>query len=404
MSSRHLLLSQKGLFCFSFQQGDKIQKGDKKRNLIEALRFTCSTCYIARNLYWEHIVHYPTTNLFEVHKIVQAEVVHIAPIDGKTCAYIVNSSNNRTTVLYCCFPEKMIDTAKHFNLWRILPETLPYYRYLFGKAGIYLAKVNFSALNSDENKVGAIVDEVSPCSELLIKSDTELCSSLPVDRNNLDVFSVAMMEEATVIEKDEAEIIFNKFNLLNVVDFAAQAIEGITGLVNKKGDLARYMATVFIAFLLTFIIGKSAFITWHTNYLTEKVAGSKSAAVGSLKLSNELKKIKKDINKINTSVALQVPKAQLLTVLSSLVNKGNDLVFSTIDISPAEMQLRGISNNSANLLTTLSNIYGFNQVEFNSPPVTLKQGGERFFIKLRFDESIKKYQAKVNVIVEELDQ
>lgn len=399
LSSRHLLLSQSGLFCLSPQQGQKTQEEPKERNLIAKLRFSCSMCYIARDSYWEHITHYPTTNLIEVYKIVQAEIIHISPIKGQTYAYIIHLSNNKTTVLYCCFPEEIITAAKSFHLWRLLPETLAYYRYLHGKNGVYLSKLSLltlsqSSLNIKSKENDFIRDEEPPCSELLIKIDNDICSSLPVDNTNLDMFSVAMMEEATVIKKNETEIIFNKFAPLNVLDFSVQAIKGITNLANKKGYLARYLATAFIAFSLTFIIGKSAFITWHNNHLTEQVAESKSIAVDSLKLSNKLKKIKSDISKINAALGLQVSKAQLLKILSGLVTEDNELKFSVVDILPTEMQLRGTIKNAATLLTALSNINGFNQVEFNSPPATLKQGGERFFITLHFDENVKQYQEK----------
>lgn len=392
LSSRHLFLSQNELFFLLHGHEEGLQEESKKYNLIEMFRFTFSTCYLARNSYWEHIAHYPTANLLEIRKIVQAEVAHIAPMDGQTYAYIINLSNNRTTVLYCCFPEKVMALAKSFNLWRLLPETLPYYRYLFDKVGVYRTKLNTLAFNNSEDKYNLVNDDISLYSELLIKVDTDTCSSLPIDRDSLESFSITMMEEATILEKSESENIFNKFNLLNVLDFTVQAIRRITGLVNKKGYLVRYVAIVFIALLLTFIVGKSAFLTWNHSHLTEKIAESKNAAVGSLKLSNELKVIKTDINKINRSIALQVSKSQLLKVLSHLVEKDSSLEFSVIDISTAEMQLRGVSNNASNLLTTLSNINGFNQVEFNSPPAGLKEGGERFFIKLRFDENVRDYE------------
>lgn len=382
------------MFCLSLQQEGKAQEIPKQGSLINKLRFSCSSCYIARDTYWEHIAHYPTTNLLEVYKIVQAEIPHIAPIAGQTYAYLINSANNSTTVLYCCFNNKTIASAKSLKLWRLLPETLPYYRYLYGKVGVYLSKLELTLVNSDEIKQPSATDEKAICSELLIKSDAEHGSSLPVDRANLDMYCIAMLDEAIIIDEHETKAIFNKLNYLTVIDFAAQAIEGLSGLVNKKGYLARYLATVGIAFLLTFILGKSAFITWHNDYLIEKVAESKNAAVDSLKLSNQLKNIKIKINNINASLTLQVPKAQLLIVLSSLINQENNLEFYLVDISPAEMQLRGTSSNSANLLTTLSNIKGFNQVEFYAPPVALKEGGERFFITLRFDESIKQYQEK----------
>lgn len=400
MSSRHVLLSLKGLFCLALQQEGGTEKEPTKRDLFESLRFICSTCYIARDSYWEHVAHYPTTNLHEIYKIVQAEIAHISPVDGQTNAFIVNSSSNKTIVLYCCFPEEIIITAKSYNLWRLLPETLPYYRYFYGETGVYSSTLNLSELSTNTDNNHTVVGDGSLYSELLIKNDADMFSSLPVNSDNLDMYSIAMREEATVITCNEKLKIFHKFNRLDVIDFIVQAIGGVKGIVSKNGYVARYITIAFIAFMLTFIVGKSAYTTWHYSYLTEKIAEAKSSAVGALKLSNELKIIKRDIIKINTSVTSQVSRFHLLNVLSDLIDKDNDLKYSIVDILSGEMQLRGTVKNSANLLMAIANINGFSQVEFSRPPVNIKEGGERFFINLHFDERVM--QDQVGAIDKEL--
>ena len=291
MSSRYLLLGPNGLFRLFNKRDGKSQEKFKKHSLIDAVRFACSTCYIGRSLYWERITHYPTTNLLEVRKIVESEIDYISPVDGNTYAYIVNLSNKRTTVLYCCFPEAIVSKAKSYNLWRLLPETLPYYRYLFGKTGVYLSKLDLSALliNNKENNVE--VCDTSVSNELLIKNDGQNYSSLPVERENLDMFSTAMIKDADVIEQSNVEVIFEQFNSLIFIDLIAQVNEGIKGIVTKKAYLGRYFATVFLMALLTFIIGKSAFISWRHDYITNEITESKRAAVDSLAFSNQLKKI-----------------------------------------------------------------------------------------------------------------
>ncbi len=393
MSSRDLLLNQSALFCLSLGQ-ECNSEGKRKEGIIARLRFSCSVCYIVRDLYWENIALYPTANLLEVYKIVQAEIENISPVAGRTFAYIVNSSKNSTAVLYCCFPEEIMARAKSYHLWRLLPETLAYYRYLYGKSGVYQVKLQLSSANIILNDENVSDGELTPCSEVLIKIDGDTCSSLPVNKAKVDMFTVAMMEEATVIKENETRVILNKFNFLNIIDLSVQSVHFIINIVNKKGYLARYVAIVLITFVLTFMLGKSAMITWHNNYLTEKVAHAKSIAVESLKLSNELKNIKSDINKINAVMELQLSKKKLLNILSGLVDKDNGLEFLTIDISPEEMQLRGTIKNSASFLTALSNVHGFDEVAFNLPPATLKSGLERFFIKLRFDRNINKNKMK----------
>lgn len=391
------MLSQSGLFCLSLENGGDVKEKSNKRNFIETIRFACSRCYIARDSYWEKITHYPTGNLLEVYKIVNAEVSSIAPIKGQTYAYIVNTASNKTTVLYCCFPENLLARAKSHRLWRLLPETLPFYRHFYGLSGVYLSTISLTSAAEMTSRSGVEDDISARCSELLIKNDSNTCSTLPVNRDDLDTFSAVALEEATVINHNDMKSIFHKFTPLSIIDFTVQVIECVSGLVNKNTHLARYAAIASVTFLLTFIVGKSAFIAWHHSYLTDKVNQSKNAAAASLRLSNELKQVKLTVKKVNSAIASQIPKAYLLKILSDLVDEENSLKFSLIDILPTEIQLRGTSNNAANLLSTLANIDGFNQVEFNSPPASLKEGGERFFIKLQFDENVRQYQASLSV-------
>jgi len=409
LSSHHLLLGQNGLFCLSSHQHLKKQQNN---NFIDKLRFHVSKCFIARDSYWENIVHYPTANIIEVYKIITAELPQVSPIKGHTYAYIVNLSNNKATVLYCCFSEEIVSAAKAHKLWRLLPESLPYYRYLFNKQGLYFSSVAltpFHYLTKKENGLiqkdhgltkkesvlikerSSIEDNAQHTSELLLKIEADKLSSLPVNKNNLDMFTTAMLAESSTLEKNDIHQLFNKFNPLNVLDFGHHVIEKVTQLVKKQSHLTSYVAIVLLTSILTFMIGKSLFLSWHESHLTQLIAESKVTANKSLKLSNELKKIKNDIDNINTNLAGHPPRTQLLRILITLVNKDNQLKFSTIDISPSQMQIRGTITNAASLLSALSKVTGFNQVAFNTPPATLRKGGEGFNIQLHFNDNITHY-------------
>lgn len=386
LNSRKLLLSQSALFYLPFGEGS-IGEENSKYALINRICFTSSLCYVARDSYWEQLVQYPTGNLLEVYKIIKAEVAFIAPVEGRTFYYIVNTSKDNTAVLYCCFSEKVIEKANQLSLWRIQPETLPYYRYLYGRSGVYLTRLPLAFLKNRANEQVETGDQI-PDSEVLIKIDGSNCSSLPVNKTKLDDFTAATIDEASIIEQDEVKLLFNKFNLFSLADFLGQVVQFLMNTLNNKGYLVRYLAIVFITFILTFIVGKSATLTWYNNYVNEQIASAKSSAVTSLKLSNELRDIKSDISKVNASLELQVSKKALLNILSSLVTEENELEFTVIDISQNEMQLRGTTKSSVDLLTALSNASGFDEVKFYSPPASLKNGLERFFITLRFDQNI----------------
>ncbi|MBU2869359.1 hypothetical protein [Colwellia sp. E2M01] len=393
MIGQDLLLRQGSLFCLPFEKEEEGSK-EHKDDLITRVRFSCSLTYVARNSYWEGIVQYPTTNLVEVYKIVKSEIGNISPVSGHTFAYIINSSKKQTTVLYCCFSEEVIASAESLNLWRLLPESLVYYRHFYGKSGVYLANLNLLPVNHIIKEQNRSDNKLTQSSDILIKIDGDTCSSLPVDQTKADMFTAAMIDDAQIIEKSEIETVFNKFNLLKAIDFAVQCILFIINFFNEKGHLARYFSIAIVTFIFTFMLGKSAVLNWHNNYLTDKVADAKNVAAQALKVTNELNSIKSDIDKIDAVLALQLSKQKVLRLLASLVTEDNALVFSTIDITPGEIQLRGTVKNSANLLTALSKVNGFTEVEFNAPPASLKDAQERFFIKLRFDNNINKAKLK----------
>lgn len=385
LSNHNLLLRQSNLFCISSTSNELL----KEQSLLNKLRFYWSTCYISREDYWEHITHYPTTNLMEVYKISKAELPYISPIDGNTYAYIVNVSKNKTTVLYCCFSKKVIASAQSNKLWRLLPESLPYYRYFFDKKGIYHTCSNLTAFKDNKRPLNAVNIETEEASELLVKIDNDNLSSLPASDMNADTLSIAMLEDAASIDASETQRILNKFSSLKILDFSFHVIEYFTLFTQNKSYLARYLIAFFMAFIFTFMLGKSAFLVWNNTYLTDVVAESKQAAAKSIKLSNQLKQVKSNIVNINESINTHLPKELILQVLVNIVNKDNDIVFAAINVSSEEIQIRGTAKNASALLNTLSKISGFKQVEFNTPPATLRTGEQRFNININFDNKLK---------------
>jgi len=392
-----LFLSLNGLYHLSHQQHAK--------TITANWRLSSSLCLISRDCYWEHVAHYPTANIVEVYKIISAEINQISPLPGKTHAFIINLSQSQAVVLYCCFSDNIVTKAASYNLWRLVPESLPFYRTLYGDNQLYYTDATFSAINlsplSIEHEETASLDTESETNktlnhQIIIKIETNKLASLPHISNADIPLSDSAISDALLINNEKYYQILMDFRVLDSLDLMLQ----ITGNIKKSIIRNKHLstaATMFCASLvLTFILGKSAFLLWQHDYLSNEISSAKANAVSAIKLSNNLKKTKLDINKINQHLSEHSPKTQLLRILNTVSNHDNKLKFQTINISPVDIQLQGTTISAAALLADLSKVKGFSQVEFNSPPATIKSVGERFNINITYDQKI--YPNKSNQI------
>ena len=367
-------MSSNGLYRLASQQ----QNSSTSANWL----VSSSICLLARDTYWERIVYYPTGNLFEVSKIISAEIQQASPTDGKTFAYIVSVSKRQTVVLYCCFSEQILIKAGSMNLWRLIPESLPLYRALFDQNGIYSATLSLYPF--DRAETAAIENQVSS-SQIILKIGESNLSSLPAESEELSVFSEVLLADASLIQAQESYALITKYQLLDAVDFIVQSTFTLKKLLHNKGNLAATVGKFMISLLLTFTLGKSAILVWQESTLKAEVAQDRAKATHSIGLSNQLKKVNTEIGLINTKLNEHGSKAQLLKLLHQVIDKDNQLEFSTINISPVDIVLLGTVKSAAELMATLSRIAGFNQVQFSSPPVTIKNVGERFNINISYN-------------------
>lgn len=389
MNKQPLFLSLNGFHQLSHQQ--------QKKPLTANWKLSSSSCLITRDCYWEYVAYYPTTNIIEVYKIIAAEIDQISPFPGKTTAFIVNLSQNKAVVLYCCFLDTILAKAAPYNLWRLVPETLPLYRALFGDNKIFYTDATFSSVNiisanSEPEKSTSPTEKFESNkqlnNQLIIKIDANKLASLPQNLDTTMPFSDAMLNEAQLIKNETYHKILTRYRALDVLDFTVQAADFIKNSFLHYKHLSSIASIFCVSLILTFIMGKSAFLLWQHDHLSNEISLAKANAFHSVGLSNDLKKIKLDIKNINEHLNEHGTKTQLFKLLKKLANNDNKLVFKTINISPAEIQLHGTITSAAALLADLSKIKGFSQVQFNTPPATKKDIGENFNINVVYDQQI----------------
>lgn len=397
-----LFLSLNGFYHLSHQQ-------QKDKTLTANWKLSSSECLISRDCYWEHITHYPTANIVEVYKIISAEIMHISPLKGKTYAFIINLSKSRTVVLYCCFSDEIITKAATYNLWRLIPETLPFYRSLFNDNKLYYTDITISPVKLSSGSIKHEVEHVEPAlldnalepnktlhHQLIIKVEANKLASFPQTSNVTIPLSESMIGDAQIINNTKYYQVLMNFRALDSLDFIVQITDKIKKTLIRNKHLSSVITMFCISLVLTFIVGKTALLLWQQDHLSNEITSEKANSVLSIRLSNNLKKAKIDINNINKHLSEHSPKTQVLRVLKSTINNDNKLEFKTINISPVDMQLQGTVNSAAALLADLSKIKGFYQVQFNSPPATIKNIGERFNINISYDQKI--YSNKSNKI------
>ena len=397
MNKHPLFLSLNGFYQLPHQQ--------QKKPITANWKLSSSTCLITRDCYWEHIAYYPTANIIEVYKIIAAEIDQISPLPSKTYAFIINLSQNQAVVLYCSFLDAILAKAASYNLWRLIPESLPLYRALFRENKVFytdaiLASVNINAANIEPEKSaspgGELESNQKLNNQLIIKIAGNKLASLPQDSDATRPFSEPMISEAHLIDSDTHYQILTRYRALDALDFIVQTADYIKKSIIRYKHLSSIASIFCVSLILTFIMGKTAFLLWQHDHLSNEISLAKANAVHTIVLSNDLKKIKMDIRNVNQHLSEHSSKTQIFKILKELANNDNQLVFKTINISPAEIQLHGTITSAAALLADLSKIKGFSQVQFNTPPATNKNAGENFNINIFYDQQI--YSNKSNKI------
>ena len=383
MKEQGLFLGGKGLYQLSVRAPST--KKNILNSLIKALPWSMSNCTILRDNYWELVKSYPTSNLIEIYKIIKSEIAEISPLPGKTSAYIIHISKNSSIVLYCCFSHDVLAKAKHYNLFRLIPETLPLYRQLFNKEGTYnsnvtLEPVLYDSIDTDTDNHHSFLKN----SLLLQISDSNIASLSVSESKGVEFFITQQLDNAIEIKEAQYASILKHFHVLKFLDCYSQVLIYLSELKSRWGHIGPYFLVFTLSFIFTVVIGVSAYSVWQNDYLSSKVATQNSYALESIQATNKLKEIKNDIIKINKTLKEHPEKSPILIKLSELSEKQN-FEITTIDISPVDIQLQGLTDSAVNLLSTLSKTPGFNDVEFVRSPSPDKEGQERFYIKLSYD-------------------
>ena len=372
-----LFLSTSGLFRLPHNRQEQAQKG--------GWGASNALCIVSRDAYWENIAVYPTGNIIEVYKIIAAEINQISPLPGTTKAYIIETSKERTSVLYCCYSDQLIEKAKQFRLWRLIPESLPFFRSLGRENHTYLARATFAPVKIGENKTGS--ESSTPLDHsLVIRANNNKLSSLPYNKQATPPFSDDIGYDNEIISDTRYAQIVTRFRLLSCLDFFSHIRDWLGAALLKNKHLASYSLALLTSLVLTFIIGKSALVTWQHNSLTNEINSSKSDAIRSIELLNMVRRQQTDITKVNNSLSNHGPKSLILSLISQHTNEAT--IFTTINISPADIQLRGTTDSATDLLNLLNKIQGFHEVSFSHPPATLKSGEELFNIYISYDQDV----------------
>ncbi|GLX77585.1 hypothetical protein tinsulaeT_09250 [Thalassotalea insulae] len=379
MSVPSLFLGQTGLYQFIFQQKDK--RFDKLKSKVNFSGLK-EKFFVSRDCYWEKVVYYPTGNLFELYKIINSEIIDISPINGNTSAYIINISAQRSIILYCCFTVETCERMKQLGIWYFIPETLAYYRALHENIGCYLCKNSLSPLNGDNISEDIISNEV------VIKVENDDLSSLSLNSKAGLRIVAPIFELSSEILTEELRHIICKRGMYDVIDFSAQLIVLAREKISGKKPILKNILLFSITALFTFVFGKSVFLNWEYEKLQQEISANRDKAAKAIQLSNQLKNAKLGFEKINQTINEHSSKVKILEILSQISNQDEKLIFQSINILPSEIQLQGIAFSSTELLTLLSKVKGFNSVAFSSPPVAIKEQGERFNISLLYDEKI----------------
>lgn len=377
MTNYPLILNQDGVYFLSNGK----QRGKK---LATGWRFFSSTCYISRSSYWETVTSYPTANLFEVYKIVTAEIPHISPVSGDVRAYVIGTVKQKTYVLFCCFSVEIMNKASFHSLWRLIPETLPIYRQYLNTNKSYLIDVALSPYPLEDG-FESHLSEIN--NKLLVNVSPQRLASLPFDSNARDDTLPALCETAEKVDNNAYFKILKQPHPMKIVDVSSQFISVFKRLFKNNKKSALYGVLFLGSVLLTYVIGKSSYLLLQEQQLSAEVTQTKRAASDVLILANNLKKYKSDITLLNEALLSQTPKAQLLMHLSSLLDLEISVEFKTIDIMPTGVKVTGTVTSATILLAKLAEISGIKNVEFISPPATTKEGAERFNIYFDYDEN-----------------
>lgn len=384
MARRALFLGLNGLYQLadSFQEDRRTKNREEvegKNRLDTRLPLFISSCFITRDAYWEQVKYYPTTNIFEVNKIMDAERKVISPLPGKTYSYIISLSGQQSIVLYCCFSRNLLEQASKYNLLRLIPESLPLYRNLLGKDAVYHSQYCLEpvVMNNTEIKQ-ACVD----CN-LMIQISAQRLASLPVS-DPTRFLMVAQQEEAQLLNGQQYFSLLKQFHPLKLSDYYAQAINYIRVLKRRWVHIVPSLIIFAVSFCFTIMAGLSLLTLWQHNHLREEVAKANVYALDAVKDANKLKNIKSEIVKINQVLAEHPNKVMLLQKLIVL-SKQHPFKLTSLDISPIEIQLRGTTSSAAKLLSALSKTAGFKGVKFINPPARTKDDEERFYITLSYN-------------------
>lgn len=394
VSSSSLLLNFSGLYQNVYSKPQQQFEIDAKGHLLSTFfkrwKLTFAKCYLARGTYWETVVSYPTGNILETKTIIQSEIGSIAPLSGTTYAFIINLSKNHTTVLYCCFPSNILEHANKHGIWRILPETLPFYRSLFFEKGAFLIEGRFQSLDAQIEQAND-----TDISQFLIRISDGNIASLSLCSDEMEVSALEGLDDYLSIDNEKYLDVASTKSWLELIDFVSNCYFKFQNLKDKLSSRLSYAAGFIISFFLAFIISKSIFISWQEDNFKEKISVARTSANESIKLTTDLKQAKVDIEKLNNVFNQQTRKSYLLQLLDSLINDDNELIFSSINISPSEIYIIGTVKSATVLLSRLSEIEEFEEVQFVSPPAEVKDLGERFNIKLMLKMSNKEDSGKV---------
>jgi hypothetical protein len=382
VGSYPIVLNFKGVFQLDSNQYNTEINNKKK---ISTLNLSNTLCLVSRDCYWEHVVSYPTSNPIEVKNIIASEIITISPVSGETVAFIIRIANKKTIVLYCCFSDELLARAKEFNLWRLIPESLPLYRELCNKNGSYAVSSSISPLlyfcaeENDKNKQDHLKKTI------VIKVNGDQFASLPLFFDNGNLHSELLFQESEGIGTQEYLRILKSYKPLNTFDHIIQIFHFISKFLSTNRSVFPYFYMFFIGLISSYFLGKSMWLLWTHEHLTQTITSNKSDASQVIKRSNSLKKIIEDITKINKTLNEHIPKTPMFKKLKEIIIAEETTEFDVITINPTEVQLIGVTESSTSLLSLLSKAPGVTKVEFSIPPVTIKGKGERFNIHMVYE-------------------
>ncbi|GAA0815201.1 hypothetical protein GCM10009111_13160 [Colwellia asteriadis] len=310
-------------YTFNAKEGlSSLTNKEKKRSFA-------TVCLLERDVYWRAERQYSNVTLFDLPKIIKAELRSIAPFSGHVFWRVKQLSTSQITVVYFALPTEYIDKIR----------TRCQFIYPLGE--------DFQEESQTEQQVNLhenITDTVTP-----VKSEIERISQK---------------------------------NIVNLVGFYLPKLKNETLSMQRLSF--KKLATLCAFGVAAFTVISSAYLHFSLGYYKSEVAGNAVTVENALKTQRELRA--KAQSKLDFDTFGQ-ENPNVLAILSSLSFNEEKYFIQRIHLHPKGVKITGTAETSAtNLLTLLLNHPAVSEAKFARALAKNRAGEEVFVIEVVFHE------------------